>query len=224
MEAVFGKINFPREYYLRSTRPYCPPVLSSLFFKAYKLGTKSFLSKKARIPGAILKKNKEHLLAVLIAFIIDEGYVDSTMIGVSIKNKKLGKDLFEICRALGYETTLTERGEYATVSILREGMTRFFSDYKKLVQRYPEVALGKIESKIEDSFKIFNRPIYKTKGNKGIILQMIKNEDLTVNEIAQRVNMTRQGVRFHIHGLERAKLIFRKGYIGERNIIYCYKG
>lgn len=224
LEAIYGKINFPNKYYLTTTRPYCPPVLSSLFFKIYGLNAKSFLSKTARIPREILNKKKDHLLAVLIAFVIDEGNIDSSMIAILLKNSELAGDLFTICTKLGYKATLSVKGEYGRLSILRPGMRKFFSDYKKLKRVYPEMTLGKIESKIENTFRIYKRPIYKTKGNRDLILQMLQVEELTVNQIALRMNMTRQGVRFHVHNLEDSDLIRRSGFIGKKNIVYTHTG
>jgi len=210
LESIFGKINFPRRYYLTTTRPYCPPVLASLFFNEYNLDTTSFLSRTARIPKGIIEKDRDHLIAVLIAFIIDEAWIDSTMIGISVKNTGLAGDLYQICLKLGYKTTFTVKGEYGTISILRNGMKKFFQDYKKIIKIYPEMNLGNKEIKIENSFKIYDRRIYKTKGNKNIILNMLKKEPLTVNQIALRINMTRPGIRFHIHNLEKAGLISRR--------------
>ena len=53
---------------------------------------------------------------------------------------------------------------------------------------------------------------------------MLEREDLTVNQIANRINMTRQGVRFHIHNLEKMDRITKKDLIGEGNIIYRVVG
>ena len=224
LESIFGKINFPIDYYFNTTRPYCPPVLAYLFFKNYDLNTTSFLSKSARIPKKILEKNKEHLLAVLIAFIIDEGNIDSTAIVIKLANPDLTNDLFKICKILSYKSTFSISGNYGNLYILREGMKKLFIDYKQIIKKYPEITLGKWETKIENGFKIYNRPIYKTKGNKDIMLIMLKNEDLTVNQIAQRINMTRQGVRFHIHNLEKEGAIIKNGFTGYKNIVYRYGG
>jgi len=224
LNAIFGKINFPEEYYILSTRPYCPPFLATLFFKRYKLNTSSFLSKEARIPAEILNKNSEYLLAVLIAFVIDEASIDSTLIAIKLKNIELTNDLFKICKKLGYRTTVTIKEEYGTLSILRKGMKKFFNDYKRIIKKYPEMTLGKWETKIENTFKIYDRPIYKTKGNKNLIIKMLKIENLTINQLALRINMTRQGVRFHINNLEKQGLISRVGYVGKKNIIYSYTG
>ena len=224
LEAIFGKLNFSNNYYLTSTRPYCPPVLASLFFKRYNLNVKSFLSKSARIPPEILNKNKEHLLAVLIAFIIDEGNIDSTLIVIKLKNINLARELYEICKKLGYNSKFNSFNEYGSLYILRGGMKLFFEDYKKIVKKYQEMNLGKIESKIEQGLKIYNRPIYKSPGNREIILNLLKNEDLTVNQISQRLIMTRQGVRFHIKNLENQGSIFRKNLQGKKNIVYAIGG
>ena len=224
LESIFGKINFPEKYYLKSTRPYCPPVLASLFFKLYHLGTRDFLSKTARLPEAILKKDKEYLLAVLIAFIIDEGSIDSTDIVIGLKNIKLTEDLANICKTLGYEFTFTTNDkEYGFLYILRSGMKKFFNDYKIIVQKYPEMTLGKWDTKIDNTFKIYDRPIFKIEGNSDLILEMLIKEDLIVNEIARKINMTRQGVRFHIHNLEKRNLICKKSIVA-RSILYSYGG
>ena len=54
-------------------------------------------------------------------------------------------------------------------------------------------------------------------------IEMLKKEDLIVNEIARKINMTRQGVRFHIHNLEKRNLICKKSIVA-RSILYSYGG
>lgn len=205
IEFVFGKIIFKRNYLENSTRPYCPPVLSSLFFKCYNLNEKSFLSKTARIPKKIFRKNKDHLLSILIAFIIDEGHIDSTLILIKLKNRLLISDLKKICDFLGYESKIVygkeENKEYGSLYILRKGMNKFYEDYLFLLKRYPVVDLGRKGKMIKNSFKIYSRPIFKTKGNKNLIFNLLKQEKLSVNQLANKLNMTRQGIRFHIHNL-----------------------
>jgi len=179
LESIFGEIKFKTNYFYHTTRPYCPSVVSQLFFKYYGLNSRSFLSKGARIPVEILGKNNDHLLAVLIAFIIDEGNIDSTLICIKLKNVELTRDLFIICQRLGYSTTFNFKGEYGNLYILREGMKKFYEDYKKIVEKYPFMDMGKQRDKIDRGLKIKDRTIYKTKGNRDLILKMIKKEDLT---------------------------------------------
>lgn len=222
IESIFGKIEYKERYFNKSTRPYCPAVLSSSFFNYYNLNSKSFLSKKARLPDRILNKNNEYLLAVLLAFIIDEGSVDSTLISIRLKNIRLIKDLEIICKKLSYNCTVKYKGENGSLYIKRDGMKKLFLDYKKLVKIYPVVSLGKWHEKILNSFKIYNRQIYKIKGNRNIILDILKSQSLSVNKISEMVNMTRQGVRYHIHNLEKLKEI-DKYELSKKNIVYSYR-
>ncbi len=224
LESVFGKIKFKGDYFNESTRPYCPAVLSQLFFKHYDLNKRSFLSKTARLPEEIFNKDKDYLLSVLLAFVVDEGNIDSTMIVIKLKNRKLTKDLCKVCKILRYKFSFSSKGEYGTLYILREGMKDLFSDYKYLLKKYPVVKMHKVEEKIDNSLKIYERSIYKKKGNREVIMKMIESENLTVNQVVRRINMTRQGVRNHIHKLEKENKIFRKGLIGRNNILYAAGG
>ena len=221
IESVFGKIKFKSgDYFKKTTRSYCPAVVSQLFFKLYDLNERSFLSKEARLPKEILDKEKSYLLAVLLAFIIDEGNVDSTLISIKLKNPSLTEDLYKVCLKLNYDCSLKIKNDYGILYIKKMAMKKLFDDYKELFKRYPECNLGKISNKIELSLNITSRSIRYVKGNKDLIFRMLRLEDLTVNQIATKINMTRQGVRFHIKSLEVDKKIFRKGHMGERNIIY----
>jgi predicted HTH transcriptional regulator len=92
-------------------------------------------------------------------------------------------------------------------------MKEFWRDYLKLHTRYPIIDLGWKGEKINNSFKIDKREIIRTKGNKEIILAILQNEQLSVNQLADRLNMTRQGIRYHIHNL----LNQRKIRIADKN-------
>lgn len=209
LESVFGKLKYKKDYFEESTRPYCPSSLSSLFFKYYNLKIEDFLSDRARIPKLIFDKGKESMLAVLIAFIIDEGHIDSTQITIGLKNKLLIEDLNQICLALNYKSKVTqakseERRFIWRLHILRKGMREFWQDYLILNKKYPVIDLGKKGEKIEDSFEIYNRKIIKTAGNRNLILDILRQESLSVNQLAVRLKMTRQGIRYHIHKLIKA--------------------
>jgi hypothetical protein len=223
LEEIFGKIVFKTDYFHSSTRPYCSPVISTLFFKYYNLNKNSFLSRSARIPESIFNNGVEHLLSILIAFIIDEGYIDSTQITIALKNKPLTNDLKKICNILGYKSKLTYRKkkykDYGYLNILREGMKKFYLDYLLLRKKYPVVDMGWKGDKIKNSFKIHSRVIYKTKGNRKYILKILEKEQLSVNQLANRVGMTRQGIRFHIHNLLKEKKI---KLINKENLNWIY--
>ena len=211
LESIFGDIVFLKEkYFEKSTRPYCPPAISTLFFKYYNLDVNGFKSLTSRISEKIV--DKDSLLAVLIAFIIDEGHIDSTQITIVLKNKVLVEDLKDICNKLGYESKVTYRNnetyqDYGYLNILRSGMKKFLQDYRILNKTYPVIDLGWKGEKIINSLRIYDRPIRRVKGNSDFILEILKKEFLSVNQIAAKINMTRQGVRYHIHNLLKANKI-----------------
>ena len=202
IEFIFGKISYRKNYFINTTRPYCPPVLSSLFFKYYALGVKDFLSDKAKIPNCIFD-DRDRMLSFLIGLIIDEGHIDSTQITINMKNKEIIFGLKNICEKLDYKSKITQSKSdifngYWRLHILREGAKEFWVDYLLLNKKYPIIDLGWKGEKLYNSFKIISRKIIQTKGNSDLIFNMLKNEQLSVNQIAERLNMTRQGIRYHI--------------------------
>lgn len=211
LESIFGDIVFLKEkYFEKSTRPYCPPAISTLFFKYYNLDVNGFKSLTSRISEKIV--DKDSLLAVLIAFIIDEGHVDSTQITIVLKNKDLVEDLKDICNKLGYESKVTYRNnetyqDYGYLNILRNGTKKLFQDYLLLNKSCPVIDLGWKGAKIVNSLKIYDRPIRRVKGNSNFIYEILKKEFHSVNQLATKINMTRQGVRYHIHNLIKANKI-----------------
>jgi hypothetical protein len=228
LNSAFGKINFVRGYSKKSTRPYCPASCSEALCKLYNVSFQDFLSKTARAPKLLLKSTKEEQLAFLIGIIIDDGNADSTCITIGLKNQKLIGDLGIICKNLKYKNTITlnsegYKKEYGYLYILKEGIERLYLDYKSLTKKYPIITLDYKGEQIKRALSYKNRKIYKTKGNKEIIYELIKKEVLTVNQISKIINMTRQGVRYHIHKLEKEKKIELKGTMGENNNIYGIK-
>ncbi len=228
LDSAFGKINFNRGYSESSTRPYCPASCSEALCKLYSVSFQNFLSKTARIPKPLIKSKKEEQLAFLIGIIIDDGHADSTCIAIWLKNQKLIKDLGIICKNLKYKNRIILKNNkskkgYGGLYILREGIEKFYSDYISLTKKYPIITLGYKGEQIKRTLNHKNRKIYKIKGNKEIIYELLKKEKLTVNQISKIINMTRQGTRYHIHKLEKENKIEVKDTMGENNFIYGVK-
>ncbi|PIN92720.1 hypothetical protein COU56_04025 [Candidatus Pacearchaeota archaeon CG10_big_fil_rev_8_21_14_0_10_31_9] len=205
IEYIFGNIIYNKKNFKELTRVRCPSSLSTLFFKYYKLGSDGFLSDTARISDKIFRNGKDSMLAVLIAFIIDEGNIDSSQISIKLKNIPLVKDLSKICSFLGYKHKLVSgKGDYvgyATLYILRDGMEILFGDYLLLNKKHSVIDLGFKGDKIKNSFNINYRKIRNVKGNRDLILSLLQVENISINQIADKINMTRQGVRYHINNL-----------------------
>lgn len=217
--ALFGKVIYKNNYFETETRIYCPAVLSNLFFRVYGVKPKFFLSDKARIPKELLSKEKEHLLAFLLAMIVDEGNVDSTCISIRVKNVKLAKDLSILCSKLNYENSFTFKEEYGNLWILKKGIKKLYNDYIRIIKKYPSLNLGYKERILKRNLSIGEREIKRIPGNKKIIIKLLSKESLSINEIAYLIKMTRQGVRYHLKQLEQRDIVYKTGKIGKGNII-----
>lgn len=216
LESVFGKIFYKYDYFTKGTNVYAPAVLSQLFFKAYKLNEKSFLSATARIPPSIFQKSKEHLLAVLIAFIIDEGHVDSTCIDISVKNFKLAKDIQQLCTMLEYENRLRERADgMVTTYVLKEGFKKFYEDYRTFVSRYPEASLGFKQDLMTDFIARLSKPRLYLPGNRTAVLNLLETNSLSSIELSQKLFMTRQGAGYLLRQLKKEGKVTVEKQVGK---------
>ena len=202
IESTFGKIKYKSNYFRNTTQVYFPTVCSDLMFNRYNLNKDSFKSETTRIPCEILKKDKEYKLAFLIGIIIDEGNIDSSLILIRMKNTELIKDLQSLCSSLDYLTSMRKGKEgIFCLYIISKSILRFYSDYTNLLNKYPEINLGFKGIRIKEYIKRINKPKVYIKGNKPMILTELLYKKLTVNELAQILNMTRQGARYLIKEL-----------------------
>jgi len=70
-----------------------------------------------------------------------------------------------------------------------------------LNKKHSVIDLGFKGDKIKNSFNINYRKIRNVKGNRDLILSLLQVENISINQIADKINMTRQGVRYHINNL-----------------------
>jgi len=223
IESVFGKLNYRSDYFHgeKTTQIYFPVVCSDLMFGLYNLDVNSFKSENARIPREVFNRDFMHKLSFLIGIIVDEGHVDSSLIIIRMKNQKLIGDLAKLCADLGYSTSIKGGKDYMfNLYILSESLRKFYRDYKRLLNKFPEVNLGYKGDKIEEFISKINKPKVYIKGNKPRILGELSKENLTVNELAKILGMTRQGVRYLIKELMKEKRVEIKSTVKFGNYKY----
>ena len=226
IESIFGKLKYKSDYLnnQNTTKIYFPVVGSDLMFKLYNLDIGSFKSETARIPQEILNKDWKHKLAFLIGLIIDEGHVDSTLILIRVKNKGLIEDLNKICSELYYHTSIKKNKDgLFSLYILSKSINKFYQDYQNLLKDYPEVNLGYKGEKIKEFIDRINKPKVYIQGNKDKILLELSKEKLTVNELAKRLNMTRQGARYLIKELVKENKVEVKSIVKFGNYKYSLR-
>ena len=226
IESLFGKIHYKSDYIDKNTttQVYAPVVVSELMCSYYGLNRRSFISETARIPEQIFDKDWKSKLAFLIALIIDEGHVDSCLVVIRLKNVELIEDLSRLCKDLDYKNSVKiERGGYACLYILSTSLSKFYKDYLVLKSEYPEVDLGFKGDKLKEFIDRINKPKVYRPGNKDIIFNLLSKEHLTVNELATRLKMTRQGARYLIHKLEKENKVEVKSIVKFANWKYGVK-
>ncbi|NIO23284.1 MAG: ArsR family transcriptional regulator [Candidatus Aenigmarchaeota archaeon] len=225
LEAVFGEIEYSKKYYLERDRIHIPSSISSILMKRFDLNPKDFLEKNARIPQKMLRHEKEHILAILIAFIIDEGNIDSSQISIPIQNKDLLLDLKFICDKLGYENVFRDYGKRKCLYILSKGTKKFWKDYKKLKEKYPEVDMGYKERILLD-FIIRKGKKWRTSRqgeNKNKIIELLKESPRTVIEISKILQISRQGTKHHLKQLNEKGIVKIDGIGYAGSHIYVLK-
>ena len=77
-----------------------------------------------------------------------------------------------------------------------------------------------INKKIEEFINRLNKPKIYIEGNKSKILELLSKETLTVNELATRLKMTRQGARYLIKELIREDKVEVKSIVKFGNYKY----
>jgi hypothetical protein len=204
IESVFGRLNYRKECYKDETNTQVsfPAVISALIFKTYNLGLDDFKTETARIPKEIFDKDWKHKLAFLIGIIIDEGFIDSCLIVIRMKNFDFIKDLEVICNSLGYETTIRPDTHGLTgLYILSRSLDKFYKHYLILLNEHPEADLGYKGKKLKEFIDRIDKPKIYLPGNKIKVLELLSVENLSVNELATKLSMTRQGARYLVHKL-----------------------
>ncbi|UCD03531.1 MAG: ArsR family transcriptional regulator [Candidatus Woesearchaeota archaeon] len=214
VNSQFGKIDVN----VAKSRVYLPSSLSMAMANKVDIKPEEFLSDRARIPKEWFNLKKDELFAVILAFIIDEGHVDSGQIVIGLHNEELLRDLKTICDRCNYKSSLKPRKLY----ILGEGVRELWKDYSNLKRKFPCVGLGYKEKQIED-FIIRKNKLWRSKSQgqtKNIIIKLIKEKPRTINELARILKISRQGVRSHIKKLYSLGIISKIGVAKDSAIIY----
>ena len=215
-KALFGDLVYKDQYFIKETRIYIPEVLTRVICDYYGLKSDGFLSKSALLPQKIMNSPEQHQLAVLIAFIIDEGSVDSTEIAVALKNEPLVSQLSIICDKLGYDNSVSRTNKYgmAALHILKSGLEKFWGDYQRLKSEFSQVDLGYREEKIKIDLLRFQKQ-WKSRGknhSKNEMMRALKEKPLTVWALSEKLNISCQGIQFQL------KSLYSRGLLGRERV------
>lgn len=218
-EAVFGNLQYPKKYFDKRKGVYLPEVLTLTLLNYYNLVPNDFLTESARVPNAFFYKENEFLLSYLVTFIIDEGNIDSSGVSISLKNRGLILDIRKVVKKMGYESTVY-RDKKMWILYLRADATRsIYRMYLRLKEMYNEISLGNKEDKLK---LIIDRESKELKNQgegmlKNQIVALLKKGDRSIKELSSSLDITRQGVRYHVNELRKLGVIetknVKKNYI-----------
>jgi len=218
-EFVFGNIYFPKKYFDKMRGVYLPEVPTLILLWYYNLKPEDFLTEKARIPAIFFSKSNDFLLATLLAFIIDEGNIDSSGICIRLKNKNLILDLKEVVKRIGYDSTVYRDKKMWVLHLQVKATRSIYENYLSLNTIYKEISIGQKEDKLKLIVDRENKE-WKNLGEgmvKNKIIKLVKDGDKSIKELSTALNVTRQGIRYHINDLRKLNIIktenVKKNYV-----------
>jgi transcriptional regulator with XRE-family HTH domain len=186
---------------------YIPSLLVHLVRKYFDI---TFPCK--RLPEKILNANSMVKLACLTAFINDEGSVTPRFIMMYSKNKELLKDIRNICITLNYKVSGIRTNKKGISNFEINSVKKFYTDYKKLKQEYPECRLLTRKEEIlnlVDLDYIDGRELKKEKISETI-LSALSTEPKNIYELVRLTKIRIGTLHQHLRELILNNLVIRE--------------
>ncbi len=178
-------------------------AISKILINKFKI---SFEGKYARIPKELFKGKRELLIAIVRAFLIDEGDIQDRSIRLCSGNIDLLKDLRKICNKLGYQCyniTHSNRAYYLVIS--PNSFSKVYEDLKV----FGGLPIKEKEDKMELGMAILkNKPDFKNLNN--IIITELSKNNLTSLELAKITLINRKTLRERMHKLEKLSILSKE--------------
>jgi len=185
-------------------------VLPSCLFLVLKnyYQIKRFGSFESRISPIMKNQSKEFKVAILSAFLVDEGTIYDC-VSVRVKNRDLLNDLREIVLSLNYKCSEIERtedkksgGYVYKLTISTYSAKKLLNDIKNLAKLFPTCDLAHKQESLEHIVSLSRKSGSKRKmgKTKEMIVECLK-EPKTVMEISRNVGIARRTVRQHLEDI-----------------------
>ncbi len=165
-----------------------PKIITDILTKHYNI--KSFHSFKADIPSIMFESSRLHKLALVVAFIQDEGNIREVINFTSANLKLLSqiKKLTEICSYKCNPIKHHPTNRVYRFNMSNKDIEKFAQDVKALENIFPTCSLFKKSIALK---RIIDRKNWRTKGNINTqILGVLRNNELTVQEVMGKVGCT----------------------------------
>ena len=186
---------------------YVPSLLIHLIKKYFDV---TFPYKK--LPEKIKKADKWTKMACITAFTNDEGSVTPNFIQLCSKDKPLLIDIKDICESLGYKVSGLYVNKKGISNFRINSLKKFYSDYKKLVEKYYE---SRLISRKENILKLvdldyLNGRKFTTEEIDEKIISILSDEPKNIYEIVKASKIRASTTHNHIRRLIARNLVLRQ--------------
>jgi len=190
----------------------------------YYFGIRSFMSRDARIPKGIFKLSKQHKLACLTAFIVDEGSIRDTVQLLSANPNLLSdiKKIAEMCDYTCAPIRYEKRAKEFVFGIRNESVTKLLVNINNLQKSYHLCGLAHKYEKLTLLVHIIKNPNSRKPGFAKLkILKALSDRPVTALELANRLRFLYGVTRAHLAKLYESGFVERlpseKGYLWKIN-------
>lgn len=208
---VFGEYNTNyNKKTCHTPQHYLPSIFGKIISKHYNI--KTYLSSKCRIPKKLINQSRMYKIAVLAAFLLDDGNTTSTIKFYSpskefiIDTKKIMKDLgYNYGNIIVRNPKKPDGEKIYSIIMSHHSIYKFHNELKELFNQFPNCHIGKKFKDIEKIIQIKNRN-WKQRG-KGetisIILNSLKEGPKRAYELRDTANVSLWTMYHHLQHLIR---------------------
>lgn len=158
---------------------------------------------KGRFPKEFFYGDRKLLIAIVRAFLIDEGHIKDLSVKFSSNNLHLLQDLELICSKLGYKTLSIKKCR--TCYMLPLSTKSFLKIYNDLMSIAPLPIIHK-QKRLELALKLLNKR-YIHFDVKSEIVNLLKIKPMTTSELCEKIIARRNNINNHLHQLKRKNLV-----------------
>ena len=166
----------------------------------------SFMGDEARLPALFYSGKREFLVAIVRAFLIDEGSINDRTLQFCSGSKMLLEDLQKICVLLGYESypvRLQGRAYYLLLS--PHSFERVYGDIMAL----GTLSIQDKQEKFDLGMRIVNNK-EKIKDLPDRILNLLRQSPLSTLSLAKALSLNRKRISYILLTLKRKGIVLRE--------------
>ena len=177
-----------------------PKAITKILCQKFKI---NFCWDKGRFPDVFFLGDRKLLVAIVRAFLIDEGHIQDLSINFSSNNLKLLNDLKSICFNLDYEPLDIKKGK--TCYLLSLSTRSFLKFYKDIISISPLPIIHK-QKRLELGLKLLKKRYVHFDVQKEIIC-LLETKPMTTSELCEKIISRRNNINNHLNILKRKNIM-----------------